>query len=93
MLDFETCQTNNITIEILNTYFHEISQKTLIPNVHYFLTNLNDETYFVVIYSSNQSHWVLIFCVEFWELYHLTRDLSQAEMKITVVTSQGHCKV
>ena len=30
---------------------------------------------------------VLIFCVEFWELSHLTRDLSQAEKKITVVTS------
>ena len=30
---------------------------------------------------------VLIFCVEFQELSHLTRDLSQAEEKITVVTS------
>ena len=30
---------------------------------------------------------VLIFCVEFRELSHLTRDLSQAEKKITVVTS------
>ena len=31
--------------------------------------------------------WVLIFCLEFRELSHLTRDLSQAEMKITVVKS------
>ena len=30
---------------------------------------------------------VLIFCVEFWELSHLTRDLSQAEEKIDVITS------
>ena len=30
---------------------------------------------------------VLIFCVEFWELSYSTRDLSQAEKKITVVTS------
>ena len=30
---------------------------------------------------------VLIFCVEFRELSHLTRDFSQAEKKITVVTS------
>ena len=30
---------------------------------------------------------VLIFCVEFRELSHLTRDLSQAEKKITVLTS------
>ena len=29
---------------------------------------------------------VLVFCVEFRELSHLTRDLSQAEKKITVVT-------
>ena len=32
--------------------------------------------------------WVLIFCVEFQELSHLTRDLSQAEKKITVVTAE-----
>ena len=30
---------------------------------------------------------VLIFCVEFWELSYSTRDLSQAEKKITFVTS------
>ena len=30
---------------------------------------------------------VLILCVEFWEMSHLTRDLSQGEKKITVVTS------
>ena len=30
---------------------------------------------------------VLIFCVEFQELFHLTSDLCQAEKKITVVTS------
>ena len=30
---------------------------------------------------------VLMFCVEFRELSHLTRDLSQAEKKITVFTS------
>ena len=36
---------------------------------------------------------VLIFCVEFRELSHLTRDLSQAEKKITVVTSWGTDKM
>ena len=30
---------------------------------------------------------VLIFCVEFWELSQLTRDLSQADRKLNVVTS------
>ena len=30
---------------------------------------------------------ILIFCVEFWELSFLTPALSQAEKKITVVTS------
>ena len=30
---------------------------------------------------------VLIFCVKFWELSHLTCDLSSAEKKINVVTS------
>ena len=30
---------------------------------------------------------VPIFCVEFWELSNLTRDLSKAEKKINVVTS------
>ena len=30
---------------------------------------------------------VLYFCIGFWELFHLTRDLSQAEKKINVVTS------
>ena len=35
---------------------------------------------------SVQSNFVLIFCVEFWELSHLTCDLSQAEKKINVVT-------
>ena len=31
---------------------------------------------------------VLIFCVEFRELSHLTRDLSQAEKKINVVRAE-----
>ena len=31
--------------------------------------------------------WVLYICVGFWLLAHLTRDLSQAEKKITVLTS------
>ena len=30
---------------------------------------------------------VLIFCVEFWELFHITHNLSQAKKKVTVVTS------
>ena len=30
---------------------------------------------------------VLYFCVGFWELPYLTRDLAQAEKKINVVTS------
>ena len=34
---------------------------------------------------------VLIFCVEFWEL-NSTRDLSQAEKKITVVTSLANAQ-
>ena len=33
--------------------------------------------------------WVLIFCVEFWELSHLIRDLSQAEKKITFVKDKS----
>ena len=36
---------------------------------------------------------VLIFCVEFWKLTHLTRDFSQAEKKITVVTSWATDKI
>ena len=33
---------------------------------------------------------ILIFCVEFREFSHLTSDLSQAEKKINVVTSQAN---
>ena len=40
--------------------------------------------FFVNTYISTK---VLYFCDEFCELSHLTRDLSQAEKKITVVTS------
>ena len=36
---------------------------------------------------------VLIFCVEFRELFHLTRDLSQAEKKITAGTSRATDKM
>ena len=36
--------------------------------------------------------WVLIFCVEFWELSHLIRDLSQAEKKMNVVTSWANAQ-
>ena len=36
---------------------------------------------------TTQKTQVLIFCVEFWELSHLTQDLSQTEKKIPVVTS------
>jgi hypothetical protein len=35
----------------------------------------------------NHENEVLIFCVEFWELSHLARDLSQVQKKITVVKS------
>ena len=35
-----------------------------------------------------QATWVLIFCVEFWELSHLTHDLSQAEKKMNVVKAE-----
>ena len=38
------------------------------------------------VYILDSEILVLIFCV-FWELSHLTRDLSQAEKEITVVTS------
>ena len=31
---------------------------------------------------------VLIFCVEFWELSHLKRDLSQAEKKINLLKAE-----
>ena len=35
---------------------------------------------------------VLIFCIEFWKLSHLTRDLSKAEKKINVVIlSENSC--
>ena len=33
------------------------------------------------MYEHISSTYVHIFCVEFWELSHLTRDLSQAEKK------------
>ena len=33
-----------------------------------------------------------IFCVEFWELSHLTSDLSQAEKKINVVASWANAQ-
>ena len=36
--------------------------------------------------------WVLMFCVEFWELPHLTRDLSQAEKKTNIVTSLANAQ-
>ena len=42
---------------------------------------------FVVEDSYLERPMVLIFCVEFRELSHLTRDLSQTEKKINVVTS------
>jgi hypothetical protein len=45
-----------------------------------------DERWLGVATALSQAR-VLIFCVEFWELSHLTHDLSQAEKKITVVTS------
>ena len=35
---------------------------------------------------------VLIFCVEYRELSHLTHDLSQAEKKINVVTSLANAQ-
>ena len=45
----------------------------------------------ILIYSKSKEKFciskVLIFCVEFWEMSHLTHDLSHAEKKITVVTS------
>ena len=36
---------------------------------------------------------VLYICVGFWLLAHLTRDLSQAEKKITVLTSWANDKM
>ena len=35
---------------------------------------------------------VLYFCIGFWELSHLTRDLSQTEKKINVVTSWANAQ-
>ena len=35
---------------------------------------------------------ILIFCVEFQELSHLTRDLSKAEKKINVITSWANAQ-
>ena len=35
---------------------------------------------------------VLIFCVEFWELFHLPLDLSQAEKKTNIVTSLANAQ-
>ena len=40
----------------------------------------------------SRSAKVLIFCVELWELSHLTRDIFQAEKKINVVTSQTNAQ-
>ena len=40
-----------------------------------------------VITTKTSDSEVLIFCVEFWEMSHLTRDLSQAERENNVVTS------
>ena len=41
----------------------------------------------------NIKYLVLIFCVEFWELSHLTHNLSQAEKKKSVVTSWATDKI
>ena len=41
---------------------------------------------FRTVYMLDSEILVLIFCVEFWKLSHLTRDLPQAEMKITDFT-------
>ena len=65
-------------------------------------TFLNHSFLFPHINDVNTSPWpwmcllvvqVLYFCVGFWELSHLTRDLSQAEKKITVVTRQATDKM
>ena len=64
------------------------SLKTLVPKFltakEFLLLDLSkmEELPFVLFITM-----VLIFCVEFQELSHLTRDLSQAEKKITVATS------
>ena len=51
-----------------------------------FLTEHTD--LFIIMFSQVQIlSWVLIFCVEFLELSHLTHHLSQAERKIYFVTS------
>ena len=36
---------------------------------------------------------VLFFCVDIWELFYLTRDLSQAQKKITAGTSRATDKM
>ena len=53
------------------------------------ITKLGDYPWMVLLGSPSVGfdNKVLIFCVEFRELSHLTHDLSQAEKKITVVTS------
>jgi hypothetical protein len=37
---------------------------------------------------NTEASLVLIFCVDFRELSHLTRDLSQAEMNVTVLPAE-----
>ena len=41
-----------------------------------------------VVQSALICTWFLISCVEFWELFHLTCDLSQAEKKIKIVANE-----
>ena len=45
------------------------------------MENIEKKSYFFVTRASK----ILYFCVGFQELSHLTRDLSQAEKKITIV--------
>ena len=50
--------------------------------------NCNERAgYFILLDVRILKRRVLYICVSFWLLAHLTRDLSQAEKKITVVTS------
>ena len=50
-----------------------------------FIKKVHKDLRFVIF--TGLSFRVLIFCVELWELSHLTRDLSQAEKKLNVDTS------
>ena len=68
-------------IFVFSTYNFSISNK----KTNY--VHIQFETLQMILCKISKHSKVLIFCVEYRELSHLTCDLSQAEKKITVFTS------